>query len=326
VLRLFTLLALLFLNSFACEGGYKSCIAKVKDSKTIQNNSLLIPVKNHKLLIYSKQRPNAKILKYDPFLSLYLVEDRKKFPYPFDINMRLQLGSAIVDAKRAKEGRFIENQIGLNSFAKYSETLSSPALITSSCCSLEGIMTKKGVIQKEYIQRFLSNAPVIYSDIGIRVQNEKSYVIVTASNPYIKNNPFKKGDCIIELDGKKVRAASIFMRKVLFSKIGSKHKLKIKRGKKFFTFDVKSEKRYGGGFIGDTFLEKKGIYFDEALHIVRLNKFYKHYGLKRGDKLLKVNGITVTNQSELLKYIEDFKDFSLLLFSRDNFQFFVNIK
>ncbi|MDF1882426.1 PDZ domain-containing protein [Sulfurimonas sp. SAG-AH-194-C21] len=323
---LFILTTFLLLNLYACQGGYFSCIAKIKDSQTIQKNSLYIPVKNNKLLVYSKYKPKAKILKYDPFLSLYLIEDKKKFQYPFSINMRLQLGSAIVNDKVSKEGKTLKNQIGLNSLALYSTKFTKPALITSSCCSLEGISTPRGVIQKEYIQRFLSSSPATYSDIGIRVKNEDGFVIVSASNPYLQNNPLKKDDCIVEFDGKKVHAASVFMRSVLFSKLGSKHTIKIKRGKKFMTFKVTSSKRYGGGMISDTFLEHKGIYFDETLHIVGLSQEFIDYGLVLGDQLLQVNTIEVKNQNELLRYIENFKDFSSLLFSRRNFQFFVNIK
>jgi len=326
VFRLFTLLSLLFLNSFACQGGYNSCIAKIQDSKTIHDNSLYIPVKNNRLLIYSKTKPKAKILKYDPFLSLYLVPDPKKFAYPFEVNMRLQLGSAIVTNKRAKEGKILHNQVGLNRLAIYSEKLKTPALITSSCCSLEAIVTSDGVIQKEYIKRFLSKTPSTYADIGIRVKNEKGYVIVKARNPYIKDNLFEKGDCIVAFDGKKVTTASSFMRSVLFSKIGSKHRVRVKRNGKFINFSVVSSKRYGGGAISDTFLEQKGIYFDKTLHIIKLSKQFKSYGMLLGDQLLQVNGVTVKNQEELLQYIEDFKDFSLLLFERNKFQFFVNIK
>lgn len=326
MLRLFLLLSLFFFNLYSCQGGYSSCIAKAKDAHIFQNGALYIPVKNNKILLYSEKTPNVKILKYDPFLSLYLIEDRKKFPYPFDVNMRLQLGTAVVTQRRAKEGRVLKNQIGLNSLAKYSATLQTPALITSSCCSLEGIMTRRGVIQKEYLKRFLSKTPVGYADIGIRVVNSRGRVVVSARDPYRKNNPFKKGDIIISLDSKRVVAASRFMRKILFSKVGTKHRVKIKRGSRYITINTMAKKRYGGGDISDTFLEQKGIYFDETLHIVKLSKYFREYGLLLGDQLLQVNGTTVKNQEELLRYIEDFKDFSSLLFERKKFQFFVNIK
>lgn len=326
MLHLFVLANLLLLNIYACEGGYFSCIEKIKDSHTIQNNSLYIPVKNNKLLVYSPYEPQGKILKYDPFLSLYLMEDKKKFHYPFSINMRLQLGSAIVNDRVSKEGKILTNQIGLNTLAVYTTNFKNPALITSSCCSLEGIATPRGVISKEYIKRFLSSEPATYASIGIRVKNEKGFVIVSASNPYLQNNLLQKDDCIIEFDGKKVKVASVFMRSVLFSKIGSHHTIKIKRDKKLMTFKVVSSKRYGGGDISDTFLEHKGIYFDKTLHIVRLSEHFLKYGLLVGDQLLQVNGVQVKNQDELLRYIENFKEFSSLLFSRRNFQFFVNIK
>ncbi len=324
--RLFLLVQLLLVNIYACQGGYASCIAKIKDSKTIQNSSLSIPIKGDKRLVYSKQRPNAKILKYDPFLSLFLIRDRRTFSYPFSVNMKLQLGSALVTNKNAKEGKILKNQLGLDSLALYSVKSKKPALITSSCCSLEGIVTPMGVIQKEYIKRFLSPAPATYGDIGIRVKNEKGIVIISASNPYIINNPLHQGDCIVAFDGKKVHAASVFMRTVLFSRIGSSHIIKIKHDGKFFTFKVIIDKRYGGGALSDTFLEQKGIYFDKTLHVLKLAKIFKSYGLLVGDQLLQVNGVTVKNQEELMRYIENFKEFSLLLFERKNFQFFVKIK
>lgn len=324
--RLFLALSLLFLNLYACKGGYVSCLQKVKDAKVIHQQALYIPVKNSLYLIYAKNTPNMSIIKYDPFLSLYLVKDEKPFAYPYDINMRLQLGTAILNAKNAKEGRFLQAQIGLNSFAKYNQTVALPALISSSCCSVEGIATSKGVIQKEYIKHFLSTKKAVYGDIGIRVHNVNNLVIVNASNPFMQTNPFKVKDCIVEYDNKKVHNGTSLMRKILFSSIGSKHKVKIKRGTKYLTFHVQSRRRYGGGFLSDTFLEQKGIYFDESLHVKRLNKKFQNYGLNIGDRLIQVNGVRVTNQNELRRYIENFKDYSSLLFERKMFQFFVNIK
>ena len=326
MLRLFIALNLLLFNLYSCQGGYDSCIEKINDSKTIQNNSLHIPIKNTELLIWSKTTPNAKILKYDPFLSLYLIEDTNKFPYPFAINMRLQLGLAMVNTTDARESKVLKNQVGLNSFATFSQKTTTPALITSSCCSLEAIVTPEGIIQKEYLKRFLSSSKVAYSDIGIRVKNEGGYVLVSESDPYMKNNLFKKDDCILTFDGVKIKAASVLMRKVLFSKIGSKHKVQVKRDGKVLNLLVETSKRYGGGYVSDTFLEQKGVYFDKQLHITKLSQNFLGYGLLVGDRLIQVNGAEVKTQKELRKHIEGFKDFSSLLFERRNFQFFVNIK
>jgi len=326
VIRLFIILNLLLLNLYACKGGYSSCIQKINDATTIQNNSLSIPVRKDVRLVYSRCRPKAKILKYDPFLSLYLIEDKSGFAYNFDINMRLQLGVAAVNKTKAKEGKIVKEQVGLNSLATFSEKVKTPALITSSCCSLEGIITPNGIIQKEYLRRFISSSSADYSDIGVRVHDEKSHIVVTASNPYLKDNLLKIGDRILEYDGKKMKNSSIFMRKVLFSKIGTKHSVKIKRGKKLMTLSARTKKRDGGGEISDTFLEFSGIFFNKKLEVVRLSENFTAYGLVLGDRLVQVHGVRVKTQNELRKYIQNYKDFSSLLFERRNFEFFVNIK
>ena len=325
MLRLFLALNLLLLNLFACQGGFSTCKQKIKDSKSILNNTLQIPVLHKQILIYSKKIPNKKIIKYDPFLSLYLVKDKKLFKYPFRINNKLTLGTACVNSKKITEGRITKHQIGLNTFAKYNEKIKAPSLLLNSCCALEGLVTPQGIIEKEYIERFLNIKKVSYSDIGIRVDNENKKIIVKRINPFIKDNPFKKEDCILTYDGKKVKNASIFMKNVLFSKINSKHTIKIKRLNKIITLKVISHKRYGGGYISDTFLEEKGLYFDENLKLVKIKNEYDKYGLELGDKLLKVNSVNVSTQKELQEHISSFDEKASLLFDRNDFQFFVNI-
>ena len=327
MLRLFVLVQLFLLSLYACDGTFSSCIHKIKDSQSIYKNRPAVVVKNHQRIVYSRQIPNAAIVKYDPFLSLYLIKDRTNFRYPFTFDNKLQLHTAIVNAHEAKAGKFIKKQIGLDSFGKYSASLSKAALILNSCCSLEGIVTSNGIIKKAYLKHFLNAKKVVYGDIGIRVkENKNGSVLVTASDPFIKNNPFKKGDYITLYDGKKIGNAAELMRKILFSDIGSKHSVTIKRDTKFITFKVKTHKRYGGGYLSDTFLEQKGIYFDKTLHITRLNGSFKNYGLKVGDRLIEVNAVAVNNQEQLRLYIEKYKDYSSLLFERNKFQFFVNIK
>lgn len=325
MLRLFVALNLLFLNLYACKGGYDSCKNKINDSHTISNNILSVPVKKHQRIIFSKTTPNAKILKHDPFLSLYLVEDKKGFMYPFTINNRLTLGTAVVNKQSTLEGKIVKHQIGLNNFAHFSERVSAPSLLLTSCCSLEGIVTPKGIIEKEYIDRFIKIKKVSYSDIGIRVEDDKKLVIINAINPFIKRNPFRVNDCVLAFDGEKVKDSASLMRDILFSKIGSTHILKVKRDNKVLTLKTKSLKRYGGGYLSDTFLEFLGLSFDKHLNLVKIEKKAQKYGLKLGDKLLQINRKNITNEEEILKIISQNRNSSNLLFERDDFQFFVKI-
>ncbi len=329
MLRVFLILNLLFLNSYACRGGYDSCKRKIIDSQTIQNQNLIIPISKKQRLIFAKDiailKKYNKILKQDLFLGLYLVEDKKSFRYPFRLNRHPSLGVALVDKKISLEGKIKKKQVGLNSLATFSEAPFTPSLLLTSCCSLEGIVTPRGIIEKEYIDRFINSKELTYGDIGIRVKDENGIIRVMASDPFMKNNPFKKGDYILEYEGKKVKESATLMRKILFSKPGSSHKVKIKRDNQLLNVEVVTVKRFGGGYLSDTFLEQKGIYFDKRLHITKIGKNFKNYGLLVGDKLLQVNGVKVQNQQELQEYIADFKDFSSLLFERRRFQFFVQI-
>jgi PDZ domain-containing protein len=324
--RLFLALNFLLLNLFACKGGYESCKLKITHSQAIKNSSIQVPVLKNKRLIYSKYLPNAKVIKYDPFLSLYLIEDRKKFKHPFKINNHLSLGVASVNKNRAIEGRINKRQVGLNSFATFSEKVYTPSLLLNSCCALEGIVTPKGIIEKAYIERFLKSKKSSYGDIGIRVTDKKRAVVINRVNPFIKDNPFLEGDIVVSIDGKKVYSSALLIKKILFSKIGSYHKLKVKRASKYVYYKVQVKKRYGGGYISDTFLEQKGIYFSHNLTVLKIANEFEGYGLKVGDRLMQVNGTKVTDIADIREHISDFKYFASLLFERDNFQFFVNIK
>ena len=326
MLRLFVALTLLFLNLYACKGGYKSCKLKINDSNAITNNFTNIPVTKHSRVVFSQTPPQAKILKYDPFLSLYLVEDKKGFRYPFQIRYTPVLGLASIDKRKAIEGKILKHQVGLNNFAAFSEPISYPSLILTSCCSLEGIVTPRGIIEKAYIDRFVKIKNISYADIGIRIQDDKKLVIVNAINPFLDGNNFQLNDCILGFDGKKVTNASELMQWILFSKIGSSHLVKIKRGSKFLTLKMKSSKRNGGGYLSDTFLEFLGISFDKNLRITKIEEKAKKYQLKLGDRLIQVNQKNITTQNEILKIVSQSKESSNLLFERYDFQFFVTVK
>ncbi|WP_455756929.1 PDZ domain-containing protein [Sulfurimonas sp.] len=326
MLRALLALGFLFLNIYACEGGYNSCINKVKHSNTIQNQTIQIPITKHTRLVFSQTRPHGKILKHDPYLSLYIVKDKKGFKYPFKINMRYPSGLAAVNKRTAYEGRIKKRQIGLNQLATFNYRVKAPAILTNSCCSLEGIITPRGIIEKSYIKRFINNSDIRYSDIGIRVKDTHKCVKVTSYDPFMKNNPFKKGDCILSMDGRSVKYSSSLMQRILFSKVGSTHNVKVRRNGKIINIKVRSQKRLSGGYKVETYLEKYGITFDKNLYIIKIEKSKDHYGLLLGDQLLQVNRNDVKKQEDVMKYMSDFKFHATLLFQRNgNFQFFINM-
>lgn len=326
MLRVLLALALFSISAFSCQGGYTSCINKVKHSNSIKNQTIQIPISKTTRLVYSTTKPHAKILKHDPFLSLYIIKDTNSFKYPFKINMRYPSGIAAINNSYAKEGRISKRQVGLNSFGKFNYKVKTPSILTNSCCSLEGIVTPRGVIEKAYLNRFINKTDIRYSDIGIRVEDSKKGVVVSSINPFMKNNLFKKGDYIISFDGQKQKYSYLLMQKILFAKIGSTHNVKVKRDNKIINIKVRTENRLSGGYKVETYLEKYGLTFDKNLYITAIEKSKKTYGLKVGDQLLKVNSKFVKNQNDVARNISDFKFHPTLLFQRNkNFQFFVNM-
>ena len=321
--HLFIFTTLFFSTLNSCE--FNSCLQKVVDSKSYKQNHLQILVDYNKHIVYSKTKPNAKILKHNPFLSLYLVEVKDSFKYPFFINLKLNKKVAFVDDKHIYKVKLLKEQVGLNNFAKFNKNVDFPKVLLSSCGFLEGILTSRGVIDKDYLYRFI-NYNFDYSDIGVRVKEVRKNVVISAINPFYIENKLSVGDIILSLDGKKVINSSTFMKKVLFLKINSLHTIEVKHKDKVLKLNVKAFKRYGGGYISDTFLEQKGIYFDENLFISSLTS--RKFGLELGDKLIQVNGKKVTTTKDVLTNISSIKDkeFISLLFTRNGFEFFINIE
>ncbi len=338
MLRSFVLFNLVGLSLLACGTEYSSCKQKAVDSNAIQAQTLQIPVSDNKRLIYSTKAPTTKILKSDPFLNLYLVEDATNFAYPFKMNVGTSSEVAAISNGSIQKGKITKKQVGVTTLAIFDKKVSAPSILTNSCCSLEGIVTPNGVIEKEYIERFLNCDDTSYADIGISTNDTNKGVAVVAFNPFIKNNPFNEGDIILSMDGEPVKNSATLMKDILFSKIGTSHKFKIKRGAKELTLDVAGQKKELVEFkkapaSTSAKIEQKvdaetqlyGFSFDKNLKITKIDEKSNKYGLKVGDKLLQANGMVITNAQDLSKKLSDTKKGASLLFDRNDFQFFVNV-
>ncbi|HUH42392.1 MAG TPA: PDZ domain-containing protein [Sulfurimonas sp.] len=320
MLKLLLALSLLFLNLYACKGGTQSCKQKVFDSCAITEQRVQIPIQNNQLLIFSKTPPKEKILKHDPFLSLYIIQDTRKFKYPFKINNNLSLGVIGVDNNRVIKGKIVKRQFGLESFAVFSQPLSSPSVLLNSCCDLEGIVTERGIIEKEYIERFIKIKNVSYGDFGIRVKDENHLVVVKESNPFVKSNQLQVGDIILELDSKRVKDSASFMRDMLFCSVGSTHSVKVKRESKTVTLRAIAQKK-----VGNEYLKFLGLSFDKNLLIIKIEKEAEYFELKLGDRLLQANTKYIKDAQDIFDETYNLKNPLNLLFEREHFQFFVKV-
>ena len=283
---------LLFSTLFACDAGFQSCLQKVAALHVVSSSSLAIPLDGGKTLLYS-DFPVQNALKSDPFLHLYLVKTKAEVRHPFKINKYLPNKELASIREHIVCGKVVQPQIGLERFARFSKPLAKPSVILNGCCELVALNTTKGIIQKPYIEHFLRKGGV-YGDLGIRLEDSKKELVVASCNPFVET-PFKVGDRIIVLNGKRVHSKAEFARQILFAPIGSKCSVKVVRNDKKLTLKATLYKRRGGGYLSDTFLESVGVFVDERLQVVA-SSFEK---IHKGDRIIMINGQKVLSQKDV---------------------------
>lgn len=321
-LRSLVLVAIFSLPLLACSNSVSAlCQKKLLDSHAFDDEKISIKLSNNRYLIYSDKKI-SHYLKYDTFLNLYLVEKKDSFKYPFLFTKAKTKNYILNTSKKILPGKIIYQQRGLNKLARYSKQMNTPALLSDNCCALEGIVTSRGIIQKEYLRHFIESKSSDYADFGFRINEKSKKVLINKVDYFIKHNPFREGDVVVKMDGKKVFSPSVFMRKVLFSKLGSKHIFTVKRGKKVFTVSQVATKRLSGGFVKETFLEHIGFYFDKKYRLIKNNVAYQ---LKKGDKLLFINSKKIECDDDIYRAFNPYVDNKFLI-QRDDFSFIVKIK
>lgn len=325
-LRPLVLFALLFpLSLLSTPLEFKACQLKYQVSSIEIDKIQAFAVNNEYALFYSKEEPDQKVAKRDPFLGLNLVRAPKQFKHSFKFHNNSTKKLAGILPASVTEGKILSEQIGLNRLAKFSKPLKRSTLVSDSTCGIVGISTGDGVIGREYIRHFLSSEKLIYGDAGIRLTDENG-VCVSARNPFLKNNPFESGDIIVQMDGKKTESAAQVSRDILLSQPQSSHDFIVLRDAKELKLKTEFQTRLGGGLLPETFLETTGFWLDENLVLKKDNA---DYALKKGDKLMYVMSDRVTTPADVRRVLSQ-KDpnqnmRTVLLFQRDGFDFFIHL-
>lgn len=312
------------LLSAACPEDSMICQEKFTDNATVRNGILSLPVSTDTTLVYSVTPPPQSI-KQDPFLGLYLVRASVANPHVYVVTGKRSQDLTAIEVHTAIKGKIVKEQAGINMLAQFDRSLVAPGVLNGPCCNLEGIVTSRGVIDKEYIRHFLQGGQSPYGDAGIRVEDVSEGVAVVSVDPFVSGNPFEAGDIIRRCDGQPVSSAAALMQKILFSSPGKSFDFTIKRDGKERAFAVVLIKRYGGGLISDTYLERNGFYFDAGLTLTMASGDAAYTGLLRGDRLVRINGTDVLSWEDVRSRIGGNDKEALLLFERDGFQFFIHL-
>jgi hypothetical protein len=306
---------------------YKTCQKKLNDANVFSLGTTSLPLKNKKRLLYIGHEhkhllKNFNVIKYDPFLGLALINDKNAFKYPFLFASKQSCRAASIAKETVMTVEKNHKQIGLNQLSGYVEPLYVPSVLTDSCCSLQSLVTPRGVIEKAYLENFINRKNMIYADAGIRLINKNKKILISDVDPFIIKNEFTIGDELLKIDGQKVISASLAMQKILFSKVGKKVIFTVRHNKKERAKTILLKKRLGGGLLSDTFLEHRGLFFDKNFTLI---KDVKQLQLKKGDTLYKLNNREVSEDNDIRKHFKPYSNNHLLI-KRNGFQFFVVIK
>lgn len=258
-------------------------------------------------VIFSPTLPlNLKIIKADPFVGLYIVQNKKtRYSYDFlsiDSYAKSKELSAI-GFNYSKKGKILKPQRGFVEYGEFSSPIPRNGVISNICYQIYGLgVGSKYFIDKKYLDRFLNKKSAYYGDIGVRVLQKDSYVLVYQVDPFFDKNPFQIGDVILSINGKNITSYQNF--EWIVSNLAYKKPAEIEfiRNGQKQKLTVIADKRYGGFLLPDTFLERFGISLDKTLTITDIDENSKNtLGLKVGDRLVWIS------QKPILKDSDDSK-------------------
>ena len=307
---------------------------------------------------------NENVLFYDRFVGLALFSGKKMTP-KYDllpITKSVQsLPLTGITSDSITQGKITSTQKSLKNKAQFSRQIPPNAILSDICYQSYGISVGANrFIDKAYITRFLAEKGArIYSDIGFEIETQKGALIVKSINPFVEfkfvrivdsgankannanrtnqinlanrksDNPpesLRIGDEIVAINGISVKNADEFFDIASTLELGKRVTIRIRRGNIIMEFSFMPLKRERGFDESGTLLDFFGIVVDERLVVIRapIDSIFK-----RGDRILRLNQIKVSNKAELnsaiWRVLRSRKDFSFLL-TRKDFEFFITFK
>ncbi len=314
---------------------FKQCYRKNIKSIVYFKGTKAVAITKHYAVSYTKKRPRYPFVKHDPYLNLYLFHSSKILqPVKFKNTDKLTLGEwlASMDDKSMYIGNFAQRGIGLDIYFRQNSKTPPNSMISCLCCDIYGIGVGNGkFISSNLIKKFLNSKEIFYGDIGVKLARRGKDVVVAYVNPIYRQRKLKVGDIIKKIDGKKIETLRDAKNLILFQKRNHILKIEFLRKNALHVVKIKVQQKYikrAKRVKRYRLLEKKGIFFDKNLKIIRIAKksFGERSGLKTGDKLLQVNQKSVKSIYQANReFTKNRKKEVNLLFDRHDFQFFVKV-
>lgn len=311
---------------------FKSCYNKNVESIVYIDGYKAVAISENTAIAFIDKNPPKRYIKKDPYLNLYLLKSKKPLkPVKIKDSRSLKLGEWIAsfDKESMYVGAFAKRNDSLKDFYTIGAKAPKNSIVTCLCCEAYGIGAGNDrFIPSEYILRFLNSEKIFYGDIGLRLKKRGKDVTVSYADPYFLNQKLRAGDILLSLDGNKFKTLREFNDYIFFSKRGKIITIEYARRGKILKAKAQVSQRRGGGFVEETFLERYGFDFDSKMRITGVAKGSKvqELGLKKGDRLISLNGNKIANKQQVKRIVVKSKKKELkFLFDRGGFQFFATL-
>ncbi|BDY13239.1 PDZ domain-containing protein [Hydrogenimonas cancrithermarum] len=268
--------------------------------------------------------PNKKVIANDPFKGLCLFEDTAAKPFYLTA---AKPPLFYCPANRPEPVEIVSYPVSIYP-GKLKKEYENEGALFGGCCRLAGLVASGGIWFDTAAIRKLIKGDTRHGDIGVRFTAEKEKVTVTAVDPFSKL-PLMPGDRLMAIEKLNHPTLRQLRERIDRCQAGETLFLLVGRNGKSFGLHAACFDRVGGGKLSDTFLEHYGIWFDDRLAVREIAHdgiAYKK-GIRRGDRLVMIEGKKVKNQAEvrvLLSHYGVKKSVpENMLWERENFQFFL---
>ena len=299
--------------------------------------------------------PVKNYVKFDPYLSLYLVaSDAKLEPMKMaddNTTKKSDWVSVTRDLNATVYGHVKAQAQALGELDVLTFDVNGTGAVLSPCCKLRGIAVGGDkFVPSRYLRHFAAYKDVYYGDVGAVFEERDGKLYVKGVDPLGRGAALMAGDEILSVNGEKMQSLRELNERILFAAKGERLKFEIKRGEDVVKFSVavsdevkKEQKAAPKTDENITKIAPKpqpapntdassvrklyGLTFDEKLRVKSVDgeSDAARFGLRVGDKLIQVGAKVVKNRKEALALIAKNRG-QRLLFRRDGFDFFYNAR
>lgn len=318
---------------------FTQCYEKNRASIVYFGQTRAVAISEKLAIAYSKEKPTVPFIKHDYLSNLYLFESAKPLiPMKLKATSELKLGEWLASMNDNSLNVVNASKIGRDAQSLFQfGGLGEPnSIVGGLCCEMYGLgIGDKYYIGSEALTRFIEGKSASYGDLGARFVEGNETIFVDMIDTNASKTKLKVGDKITALNGKNVKNLAEFHEAFLLGKSNAKLSATLERNNSWveenllYTPPKPQPKKVAPVVKKESYLETKGFKLgaDLKLSDPMRGSFAEMNGLKEGDRLMQVDDTRIDKLSDVDAYLAKSKNKEIiLLFERNDFQFFVTLK